>query len=111
MTEHAPDLDATDARQAQKGRRAFTILAVSLVLAGVAVAALLLAYVGWGTGRGGQARAPAEVARNVYTEPSTVSQTAATAPPGSVAAQAAGRTGGPTAAPTAAQPSEAPAER
>jgi heme A synthase len=96
MTQDAPDLDATDARQARKGRRAFVILAVSLALAVLALGAMVLSRVGDLAGRGGQTTAPAQVARNVDTEPSTIKQTAQTAPPGSVAAQAAGRTGGPT---------------
>ena len=33
MTEHAPDLDATHARQARRGRHAFVILVVSLTAA------------------------------------------------------------------------------
>ena len=96
MTQDAPDLDATDARQARKGRRAFVILAVSLALVVLALGAILLTRVGDLGGRGGQTLAPAQVARNVDTEPSTVKQTAQTAPPGSVAAQAAGRTAGTT---------------
>jgi hypothetical protein len=89
MTEHAPDLEATDARQARKGRRVFLVLAVSLALVVVALGAMVLSHARPLAGHGGQTTAPAQVARNVDTEPSTMSQTAATAPPGSVAAQSA----------------------
>jgi hypothetical protein len=91
MTEPAPDLNATDARQGRRGRHAFVILITSLALVVIAFAAVFLAHARKLSGPGGQDRAPAQVAQGVSaTTPSTVKQTASTAPPGSVAAQATG---------------------
>ena len=44
MTDHAPDLDVTHARQARRGRHAFVILVVSLT---AAIAAVFGAWAGW----------------------------------------------------------------
>lgn len=89
MTEHAPELEVTDARQARRGRHAFVILVASLALVVIALAAVFFAHANKLSGRGGETTAPAQVAQSVDTVPSNAKQTAATAPPGSVAAQTA----------------------
>ena len=46
MTEHAPELDVTHARQARRGRHAFVILVCSLALGLIALAAVYAFYSG-----------------------------------------------------------------
>ncbi len=75
MTEHAPDLDATHARQGARGRHAFIILVVSLT---AAIAVVFGAWAGWSghfRGQTGNKEAPSAVAQSVTTTPSPVKQT------------------------------------
>ena len=94
MTEHAPDLSVTEARQGRRGSRAFVILMVSTALVVVAFVAIFALDAGPNTGKRGNREAPANVAQTVDQQPSTAKQTATTAPAGSVANQSAGAAGG-----------------
>ena len=75
MTEHAQDLDATDARQGLRGRHALVILVVSLTLGLIAVFGAWAYYSGGLAGKRGNGEAPAAVANSVTTTPSTPKQT------------------------------------
>ena len=65
----APDLDATDARQARWGRHAFRILVVSLVLGLLALFGAWAVFSGPLAARHGNKEAPPAVARTVDTQP------------------------------------------
>ncbi len=73
-TDHAPDVDATDARQARWGRHAFAILVTSLVLVVIALFGSWAYFSGALSGQHGNKEAPAAVARTVDTTPSPVRQ-------------------------------------
>ncbi len=89
MTEHAPDLNATEARQGLRGRHVFVILITSIALVVIAFVVVFLANSGRLAGRHGSQEAPANVASAISQEPGTARQTASTAPEGSAASQAA----------------------
>ena len=61
-TDAAPDLDATQSRQARWGRHAFVILIVSTALVVVAFAVIWATHAGGFAGVRGNAKAPAAVA-------------------------------------------------
>jgi putative copper export protein len=63
MTEHAPELDPTQVRQAVLERRVYKILLVSLAMVVIAFTALWVTYSAGHSGHGGQTSAPPEVAR------------------------------------------------
>lgn len=65
MTQHAPDLNETQARQAAPGRRVYRILLVSLALVVIAFLVLWLVYFEKLSGHGGQTAAPHHVARGL----------------------------------------------
>ena len=65
MTQHAPHLDETQARQATPGRRVSRILVVSLALVIFAFIVLWVAYFERLSGHGGQSSAPHHVARGL----------------------------------------------
>ncbi len=88
MTDNAPDLGTTQARQGRRGRHALVILTVSLALVVLAFLAVFLGHFDNFSGRHGNREAPAEVARTFDEQPNTVKQTAATAEQGSAAEQA-----------------------
>jgi hypothetical protein len=67
MTEHATELDATQARQAIMARRVYKILVVSLALVIIAFLGLWVGYNERLSGHGGQTSAPAEAARGGLT--------------------------------------------
>ncbi len=95
MTEHGPELDATDARQGQKGVHVLVILGVSLTLIVIAFVALFVTKSGDLAGHGGQSRI-----------------TASSAQPGSAEASAPTTSQlGDAPAPTASQPSETEARQ
>jgi len=75
MTEHAPDLDVTHARQARRGRHALIILVCSLGLVVIAFAAVFTFYYGGLSGLHGNREAEPEVARAQDTTPAPVKQT------------------------------------
>ncbi len=91
MSEHGPQIGVTDARQGRRGTRAYRILTISLALVVVALLAIWAIYAGGLSGLRGNREAPARVAQSEHLVPNSAKQAAATAPPGSVAAQAAGR--------------------
>jgi hypothetical protein len=76
MTEHAPDLDATQARQGLLARRVYKVLLVSLALVVVAFLVLWVAYFRALSGHGGQTSAPPDTGR------SSVAAAAGNAPSG-----------------------------
>ena len=63
MTEHAPDLSETDARQGRRGRHVFVILVVSLALVVIAFVALYASHAGGLVGRAGQTAVSPSAAR------------------------------------------------
>ena len=75
MTQHAPDLDVTEARQGLRGRHAFIILVVSLTLGLIAVFGAWAFFAGDLAGKRGNREAPPAVAQSVTTTPSTPKQT------------------------------------
>ncbi len=75
MTEHAPDLDATHARQGLRGRHVFRILVISLTLSVVALIAAWIGFSGHPRGPMGEGEAPPAVARTVTTTPAPAKQT------------------------------------
>ncbi len=81
MTEHAPDLDATDARQARRGRHAFVILVVSLTAAIAVVFGAWVGFSGHFRGESGNKEAPPAVAQSVTTTPQPARQTSAPGQP------------------------------
>ena len=76
MTEHAQDLDATEARQGLRGRHAFVILVVSLVLGLAAVFGAWAYFSGDLAGKRGNREAPPQVAGSVSVQPAAPKQTA-----------------------------------
>jgi hypothetical protein len=88
MTDHGTVKETTPTRQGQSGTGARWVLRISLGLIVVIFAAL---FIGFGffrhAGGGGQEAAT----ERLSTTPNTVREAAATAPPASVPAQAAGR--------------------
>ena len=74
MTEHAPELDVTEARQGRRGLHAFVILVVSLTLGLIAVFGAWAYYSGGLAGKHGNREAPPQVARSVTTQPATPKQ-------------------------------------
>ncbi len=87
MTDPGTVKETTSARQGQTGTGARWVLRISLALVVVAFAVIFVSFMHRGSGAGGQTAAD----QRVSTQPGVVKQTAATAPPGSVPAQAAGR--------------------
>ena len=87
MSEPGAYKQTTDARQGQTGTGARWVLRIALVLVVVIFAALLIGFFHRGAGSGGQEAAN----QRVSVTPNTVRESAATAAPGSVPAQAAGR--------------------
>ena len=87
MTDPSPHLSETTARQGQTGTGARWVLRISLALIVIAFAVIWAVYAGPLSGHGGQTTTTSAVA----TTPNSVKEAAATAPPGSVPAQAAGR--------------------
>ena len=77
MTEHAPDLDVTHARQALRGRHAFVILVVSLTAAIAVVFGAWMGFAGHFRGENGNKEAPSAVAQSVTTTPQPARQTSA----------------------------------
>lgn len=71
MSDHGPEIDATDARQGRKGKHVLAILIVSLTLIVGAFVALYAIKVGPLSGRGGQARAPASATQALDAAPSS----------------------------------------
>jgi hypothetical protein len=67
MTEHAPELDATEARQGVLAHRVYKILVVSLALVVIAFAGLLVGFNERLSGHGGQSSAPSEAVRSTAT--------------------------------------------
>ena len=88
MTEHAPDLSATEARQGLRGRHVLVILVTSTLLVVIAFVVIFMANSGRLAGRHGNREAPPNVARSIAEEPNAVTRPGATAPQGSVASQA-----------------------
>ena len=74
--EHAPDLDATHARQARRGRHAFVILVVSLTAAIAVVFGVWAGFSGRFSGETGNREAPPAVASSVTTTPAAAKQAA-----------------------------------
>ncbi len=74
MTEHTENLDATEARQGLRGRHAFVVLVVSLVLGLIAVFGAWAYFSGGLAGKHGSGEAPPAVANSVTTAPSTPKQ-------------------------------------
>ena len=74
MTEHAENLDATEARQGLRGRHALVILVVSLILGLAAVFGAWAYFSGDLAGKRGNREAPPAVANSVTTAPSTPKQ-------------------------------------
>ncbi len=89
MTDRGPEVETTPARQGQTGTGARWVLRISLALIVVIFAAIWMAFFAHprSSGNGGQELAD----RRISVTPNSVKQTAATAAPGSVTAQAAGR--------------------
>ena len=75
MTEHAQNLDVTEARQGLRGRHALIILVVSLTLGLIAVFGAWAYYSGDLAGKRASREAPPAVANSVTTTPSTPKQT------------------------------------
>ena len=91
-TEHATELDVTQARQGRRGLHAFTVLVVSLVLGLAVLAIVWLVFAGGFAGKTGSREAPPAVAQSVSTDPgATVRQTE---PPQGQKAAANAQTGG-----------------
>jgi hypothetical protein len=63
MTDHAPDLDATHARQGRRGLHVFVILVVSLTLVVIAFAVIYATHAGGFAVRNGSKEAPPSAAR------------------------------------------------
>ena len=92
MTEHASDLDVTDARQGRRGLHAFTVLVVSLALGLAVLATVWMVFAGGFEGKTGSREAPPAVARSVTADPAApVRQTE---PPQGQTAAAKAQTGG-----------------
>ena len=91
MTDRGPHLAETEARQGQTGAGVRWVLRIALVLVVIGFAVIWALYARPLSGHAGQTEAPANVAQSVRTTPNAVKEAAATAPPGSVTAQAAGR--------------------
>lgn len=91
MSDGAPRLTPTQARQAQKGMGVHRILLISLALVVIAFAVIWAIYAGRLSGQGGQATAPASAAQASNTLPNDVTHNATNSPPGSVASQATGQ--------------------
>jgi hypothetical protein len=75
MTEHAPDLGATEARQARRGRHAFVVLVISLFLVVIGLFGAWAFYFSDLAGRHGNREAPPAIAQAVNQKPGVVRQT------------------------------------
>ena len=83
MTEHATELDVTEARQGRRGLHAFTVLIVSLVLGLVVLAVVWMVFAGGFSGERGSREAPPAVAQSVTADTSApVRQTTQAQPNG-----------------------------